>query len=183
MVLAETSGSAPVHAFALYAAGEAAAAEPDQGIGALTEAAGEAAAIGAAQVSQVARVALFAALVRTGHHDRAAPLAATLLGDVRRAGAWPQLWTTLRILAELQAATGHSHEAALLLAAADAHPSAPPATGDDIRRYASLRKALRIRLGDRIADRIGTAARGVSREQIADRAAAILGVPATCAPG
>jgi predicted ATPase/DNA-binding SARP family transcriptional activator len=182
VMLAETAGSAPVHAFALYAAGEAAVAEPDQGIAVLTEAAGEAAAIGAGQVSQVARVALFAALVRTGHHDRAAPLAAALLHDVRRAGAWPQLWTTLRILAELQAATGHPHEAALLLGAADAHPSAPPATGDDVRRYASLREALRTRLGDRISDRIRAAARGASREQIADRAAALLGGPATTAP-
>jgi predicted ATPase/DNA-binding SARP family transcriptional activator len=177
VMLANTTGSAPVHAFALYAAGEAAVAEPDQGISVLTGAADEAAAIGSAQVSQLARVALLAALVRTGHHHGAARLAATLLPGIRRAGAWPQLWTALRILAELLAATGQPHEAALLLAAADAHPSAPPAVGDDAYRYASLREALRSRLGSQIADRIQVAASGASREQIADRAAAMLTEP------
>ena len=174
LLLAETTGSAPVHAFASYAAGEAAVAQPDQGTDLLTAAAEEATAIGCAQVSQLARVALLAALVRTHHHDKAARLAATLLHDIRRAGAWPQLWTTVRIVAELQATIGHSHEATLLLAAADLHPSAPPATRDDIPRYASLRETLRTRLGTRAADRIRAAASSASREQIADRAIAIL---------
>ena len=80
----------------------------------------------------------------------------------------------MRIVAELQATIGHSHEATLLLAAADLHPSAPPATGDDIPRYASLRETLRTRLGTRAADRIRAAASSASREQIADRAIAIL---------
>ena len=174
LLLAETTRSAPVHALASYAAGEAAVAQPDQGTELLTAAAEQATAIGCAQVSQLAGVALLAALVRTHHHDQAARLAATLLHELRVAGAWPQLWTTVRIVAELQATTGHSHEAALLLAAADQHPSAPPATGDDIPRYTSLRATLRTRLGTSTADRIRAAASGASREQIADRAVAIL---------
>lgn len=177
MLLAETSGSGPIHAFASYAAGEAAVAQPDRGIELLTNAAREATTLGCAQVSQLARVALLAALVRTHRAQEATPLAATLLHDLRRAGAWPQLWTTVRILAELEATGNHPHEAALLLAAADLHPSAPSTTGDDVPRYASLREALQMRLGARTVDRIHTAARGASREQIADRAVAMLAGP------
>lgn|GEM_PF-3739329 len=172
--MADTAGSAPVHAFASYAAGEAAVAQDDQGIGLLTKAADEATSIGCAQVSQLARIALLAALVRTRHHDQATQLAMTLLHDVRRAAAWPQLWTTLRIVAELHAATSHNHEAALLLSAADLNPSSPPATGDDARRYVALRQELRNRLGSYTSDRIHAAAAGASREQIADRALATL---------
>ncbi len=179
LMLAETAGSAPVHAFALFAAGEAAVGQPDQGIDLLTEAAGEAASIGCAQVSQVARVALLAALVRTEHHDQAARLAGSLLPELRRARAWPQLWATVRILAELHAATGHRQEATLLLAAADAYPSAPPAAGNDAPRYTALREELQTRLGEQASDRIRAAAGGASREQIADRVAALLAGPRT----
>ncbi len=177
LTLADTTNSAPVHAFASYAAGEAAVAQPDQGIELLTQAADEATSIGCAQVSQLARIALLAALVRTQHHEQATRLAKTLLHEIRRAGAWPQLWTTLRIVAELHAATGHNHEAALLLSAADVHPSSPPAVGDDAPRYAALRKALRTRLGSYTSDRIHAAAADASREQVAARALAMLAGP------
>ncbi len=174
LILADTTRSAPVHAFASYAAGEAAVAQPDQGIALLTKAAEEATTIGCTHVSQLARVALLAALVRTHHREQAAHLATTLLHDIRRAGAWPQLWTTLRIVAELHAATGHPHEAALLLFAADVHPSSPPAAGDDVPRYAALREALHSRLGRYTSERIHAAATAAGREQIADRALAML---------
>lgn len=174
VMLAETARSAPVHAFASYAAGEAAVGDPDRGVALLTAAAEEAAATGTTQVSQVARVALLAALVRTGHHDRARQVATPLIPDIRAAGAWPQLWTTLRILAELMSLTGQHHDAALILAAAGSHPSAPPAAGDDVPRYALLGDTLRTRLGTRVFDQIQTAARMSSREEIADRALALL---------
>jgi predicted ATPase/DNA-binding SARP family transcriptional activator len=177
LALAEATGSAPVRAFASYAAGEAAIAQPDQGIELLTAAADEATSIGCTHVSQLARIALLAALIRTHHHDQATQLATTLLQEMRRAGVWPQLWTTLRIVAELHAATGHNHEAALLLSAADAHPSSPPAAGDDVPPYAAMREALRTRLGSYTSDRIHTAATSASREQIADRALAMLAGP------
>lgn len=182
VLLAETAGSAPIHAFASYAAGEAAVAEPGHGIELLAAAADEAAAVGADQVSHVAQVALFAALVRTGRVDRATTLAGTLLRDIRRVHAWPQIWTTLRILAEMYSATDHPHEAALLLTAAEHHPSAPPPAGDDVDRYASLRESLRTRLGERTSSQIMIAAREAGREQLVDRAIAMLSAPSSKSP-
>lgn len=82
-----------------------------------------------------------------------------LLHQLRRRGGWPQLWTSLRILAELLEAAGRPHDAALLLAAASADPSAPRITGDDIPRYRELQR--------RIAGQIGTDA----HQQLADQAA------------
>ncbi len=174
VMLAETAGSAPVHAFASYAAGEAAVADADRGIALLTAAAQEAARIPAAHVSQVARMALLAALVRSDDYDRARTVAATLIPDLRGAGAWPQVWTTLRILAEMLAGSDQPHDAALLLAATRSRPSAPPPMGEDIARYATLRDALRRRIGPPTFDRIDAAARASSCDEVADRALALV---------
>lgn len=168
---AQSSGAVSVHAFALYALGEAETGERKTEL--LAAAADKADLVGATHVGQVARVARLAALVRTGRHGEALDLVAPLLDSTRRAGAWPQMWTTMRILAELLAARERPHEAALLLAAADAADTAPPVTGDDVARYAELAAALRERLGDDTVTGIAGLARDLPRAQLAERARAI----------
>ncbi|WP_165966724.1 BTAD domain-containing putative transcriptional regulator, partial [Actinomadura sp. 7K507] len=134
---AETAGATAVHAFALYALGEAETGDRKTEL--LAAAADKADLAGATHVSQVARVAQLAALVRAARHDEALDLVAPILDAARRAGAWPQLWTTMRIFAELLAARDRPHEAALLLTGADAADTAPPATGPDMARYTALK--------------------------------------------
>jgi len=89
-------------------------------------------------VSAVARIALLSALTRLDRHSEALDLAGPLLHDELRTGSWPQLWTTLRILAELLVALDRDDTAALLLAAACAAPAAPALRGDDVERYRAL---------------------------------------------
>lgn len=173
VLLAETSGSAVARAFACYAAGEA-AADGTERTRLLGRAIELAELVGSAQIDTVARVALLAALARAGRYREASVLAADLVRDSRRAGAWPQFWTIVRVLAEIDAATSRPQEAALLLEAADTHPTAPPPMGDDVQRYARLRADLRARLGVRLADRIRAGAAGASAEQIADRVIGVL---------
>ena len=126
---ADACGSAPVQAFAAYAAGEAAVAEPDQAIASLRRAADQATATGCVQIAVLARIALLAALVRAGHHGAAGAMGDPLLAEVRRMAMWPQLCTIGRIVAELATATDRPQEAALLMAAAAAQPGSPPAHG------------------------------------------------------
>lgn len=169
------SGADASHAFARYAAGEVEArTDPGRGAELLAEAATEADRVGASQVSQVARVALFALLVRGGRHDDAADLGVRLLHDLRRMGVWPQLWTTLRVSAELLAATARQRDAAILLAAADAAASAPPLVGEDVDRYAALSAELRDQLGESVVDQINDLAVSLSRAQAVERAGAVL---------
>ena len=173
---AEATGAAVEHAFALYAAGEVAAyTDMDNGARLLGEAVVAADRAGAGYVSQIARLARLAALVRLNRHDEALALATPLVHDERRAGLWPQLWTTMRILAELLAAGARDQDAAFLLAAAEAAEAAPPLSGEDVRRYDRLDADLRDRLGDELVDRISVLARGVPRTQVLDRNLTILG--------
>lgn len=169
-----TSGAASV-AFARYAAGEVEArTDPDRGAELFAGAAAEAERVGAGQVDRVARVALLAVLVRTGRHEAAADLGRSLLVDLRRGAAWPQLWTTLRILAEQLAVTGRPADAAFLLGAAMAAPTAPPLVGQDVGRYADLEKALATQLGRRVVDRITQVAGSTPRAQVVARAEHLL---------
>jgi predicted ATPase/DNA-binding SARP family transcriptional activator len=172
----EAAGAAADHAFALYAAGEiAVTADMQDGVRILGEAAAAADRAGTGHVSRVARLAQLAALVRLARHDDALDLVIPLLHDEHRAGAWPQLWTTIRIVAELLAARGHDQDAMFLLAAADAAASAPPVTGDDVRRYQQLTSDLRKRLGAEPAAQIEALARGVPRAQVLHKTLTLLG--------
>ncbi|MEU8799570.1 BTAD domain-containing putative transcriptional regulator [Spirillospora sp. NPDC048819] len=168
---AETAGATAVHAFALYALGEAETGDRKTEL--LAAAAEKADLVGAAHVGQVARVARLAALVRDGRRHEALELVTPLLDGIRRAGAWPQLWTTMRIFAELLAAGDRSHEAALLLTGADAADTAPPAMGTDIARYTALKKTLRARLGEETVTGIAALSCDIPRSQLAERARAI----------
>ncbi len=172
MLLAESSGAASVQAFARYAAGEAALRSPDRGASLLAAAGEEAATIGARHVELVAGVALLAALVRDGRPDDAAVVATRTVRIARETGAWPQLWTCLRIVAELLAATGHPEQSAFLLCASERAADAPPPMGEDIPRYAALRRLLADELGGTQLERIREAASSAGCDPAAKRALA-----------
>ncbi|MFF0944852.1 BTAD domain-containing putative transcriptional regulator [Kocuria sp. CPCC 205300] len=168
---AERSGAASRVAFALYASGEVLLpADPEAAADVLREAARIADGVRAEQVSAVAKVALLSALTRTGRAAEALGLALTLLELQRRGGHWPQLWTTLRILAEIFAAAGRLEAAELVLAAAETSDSAPGLVGDDVERYRRLRATVREGLGADRAHRIATVARLLPRTEVLDRA-------------
>ncbi|MGN7227232.1 BTAD domain-containing putative transcriptional regulator [Dietzia maris] len=170
-------------AFASYAAGEVASrTDPDRGAELLAEAVAAADRVGAEQVGRVARIARFALLVRTGRHEQAAAVGAPLLDRLRRAGMWPQAWTIVRISAELLAARGRVHEAALLLTATAAAPGAPPLIGADVDGYGRLRESLVEQLGAGVVEQIATMASSVPRTQVVERAARALRQLADAAP-
>ncbi|WP_182347104.1 AfsR/SARP family transcriptional regulator [Tomitella gaofuii] len=165
------AGVMDAHAFALYARGEAEArTDPARGADTLGAAAEQAADCGAYQVNLMARVARLATLVRLGEHAAAVGSLVPLLHDERRSGAWPQVWKTVRSLAELCLAHGRDEDAAFFFAAADAAPSAPHIYREEIGRYAGFAHALRERLEPAVADVIEQLARGATRTAVVERA-------------
>ena len=128
------------------------------------------------QIAEVARIALISALVRLGRYDEALRVFPDLLHHLRRRGGWPQLWTSLRILAELLEALGRPQDAALLLASAGADPSAPPVTGDDVPRYRELHRRITSQIGTDAHQRLADQAEVLPRAQVLDRALAALAV-------
>lgn len=168
--LAEASGAPAVRAFALYVVGETVLArDSTEGLRIMQEAAVRARDAHAEQVCLVADVAALSGMVRCGDHDRAVGLAGRLLRRARLQGAWPQVRTTLRIVAELLAHT-RPEESVFLLVAADAGTGSQPITGADVPRYAELTDALGQRLGAGVVDRITVLARAASPTQVLDRA-------------
>ena len=170
---AQAAAAEAAHAFALYASAELeVVAEPERAAALLREAAARAVEIDAQHIAQVSRLALFAVLARTREHEEAIDLAAPLLHDIRRAGAWPQAWTTVRLVAELLLERDRLPEAALLLSAADQAPEAPPLIAADAAR--GLQDRLREALGAETTRGIAEVAAGLSRTQILDRTAALI---------
>ncbi len=184
LAASQAAGARAAHAFARYAAGELeSGSDPDRGAELFRAAVAGAEEIGAAQVSDVARLALFAVLVRQGRRDEALDLVRPLLDDLLRAGSWPQVWTALRITAELLVDADRPEDAALVLAAVDAAPGAPPLVGEDPGRYAALRATLQRRLGDDVLARIDRFAPGLRRTQVVDRAVTLIAELAEPAAG
>ena len=166
-------------AFATYTMGEVRLREDPAAAAEILElAVAQAEAGSTAQIAEVARIALVSALVRLGRHDQALRVFPELLHQLRRRGGWPQLWTSLRILAELLAELGRPRDAALLLASASADPSAPPVTGDDIPRYRELQRRIAGQIGTDAYRRLADQAALLPRVQVLDRALAALAVPA-----
>lgn len=179
-VASETPSGRPMLAFAHYAAAEVALACRDERASALYEAsAEEAGRTGFVRISQVARTNLVSSLVRRGEVSRARLLAGPLLEEIRRDGAWPQLWGAIRAMAELLLALGRPRHAALLLLAADQASSAPPPAGPQVPRLDALREALCDELGTTTYDAIGTLARDIPRVELFDRAVALARAIAT----
>ncbi|QDO88267.1 AfsR/SARP family transcriptional regulator [Ornithinimicrobium ciconiae] len=172
---AGAAGSDHTLAFARYAAGEVAArTDPERGVTLLRQAVKEADRVDAEQVSRVARVAIFALLVRGGRSEQAVILGLDLVVELRRLSAWAQIWTLLRMFAELLALLDRWSDAAFFLGAAAGAPSAPPPVGADIERYAVLQAALSTHLGDRVAEQIASLAAVTPRTQVLGRAERLL---------
>jgi len=94
----------------------------------------------------------------------------TLIDRWRATATWPQLWTTLRLVAELLADHGQAEVAALVLAAAERDPAAPDLTGDDRARHDALLARLHDRLGAAAADGIAAGAAALDRVAVLERA-------------
>jgi predicted ATPase/DNA-binding winged helix-turn-helix (wHTH) protein len=173
MAMAEASGSPPCIAFASYAAAEAvAAADYATGVPLLETAVREVDRAGADFSAGLAATALAAALTRLDRTAEALDVVGPLLERWLRLAAWPQLWTTMRILAELLVRNDRPEEAALLLAAAVRAPSAPAIAGTDIARYARLDHELRQRIDAQAYEKIATLAAFLPRTAVVDRARA-----------
>lgn len=173
--VAEAVGSTSYRAFARYAdAKVTAAADYAAGVPLLVAATRDAERAGAEFAGGLAAGALAAALTRLGRTAEARDVLGPLLKLWLRLAAWPQLWTTLRILAEWLARNDRCEEAALLLAAADQAPSAPAIAGTDTERYARLGEMLRERLGPETHQKIATLAAVLPRTHLVDRARAEL---------
>lgn len=173
---AEAAGSGAHRAFASHTAAEVAAGDDlPVAVPLLAEAARDADRVGARLPAGLATTALVAALTRLGRGTEALDLVEPLLERWLRLATWPQLWTTLRILAELLAEHDRPEPAALLLAAADRAPSAPAVTGEDADRYTRLAAAARARVGPRALERIDALAAVLPRAQVVDRARAAVG--------
>ena len=176
--LAAARDAGPVRAFATYTMGEVRLLEdPAAAAGIFQLAVSQAEAGRTAQVAEVARIALVSALVRLGRHDEALRVFPALLHQLRRRGGWPQLWTSLRILAELLEALGRPQDAALLLASASVDPSAPPVTGDDVSRYRELQRRITGQIGAGAHQRLADQAALLPRAQVLDRALAATARP------
>jgi hypothetical protein len=170
---AEAAGAEGSLAFATYVTGEIGLLDdPEAAVMVLREAAGQADRAGAVQVGSVARIALLSALTRLGRSGEALALVTPLLQDEHRMGRWPQLWTTVRVLAELLVKCDRNETAAFLLAAAEAAPSAPQLTGEDVERYRRLAERIGQRIGIDVVNRIAVLARALPRAQVIGRALA-----------
>jgi len=173
MAMAEASGSPPCIAFARYAAAEAVAvADYAMGVPLLETAVQDVDRAGAEFSAGLAATALATALIRLDRTAEALDVVGPLLERWLRLAAWPQLWTTMRLLAELLARNDRPEEAALLLAAADRAPSAPAIAGTDIDRYARLDHELRQRIDAQAYEKIATLAAFLPRTAVVDRARA-----------
>ncbi|GGN05933.1 putative ATPase/DNA-binding SARP family transcriptional activator [Actinoplanes campanulatus] len=89
----------------------------------------------------VARVARAAVLIRLGRTPEAIGACREVLAAVRAANMTAQVWTMIRLSAELLAGLGDTETAAALVAAADDDPMAPVVMGPDRDRMAGIRTA------------------------------------------
>ncbi|MCO8271121.1 hypothetical protein M1L60_11005 [Actinoplanes sp. TRM 88003] len=94
---------------------------------------------GLGYTANIARVARAAVLIRLGRPAEAVEACRRTIGQVRAAGMTAQLWTMLRLTAELLGSLGCDEPAAVLVAAADDDPYAPAVMGPDVERLARLR--------------------------------------------
>ena len=171
-IAAESEGLG-YQAFAAYVLGELwLLRDLEAAVAVLGAAAEQAEQSRASHVVTVARIALLSARTRLGREDEALSDLPGLLHELRRAGNWPQLWTTLRIGAELPVGVGEAETAALVLAAAEVAPSAPAVAGADVARYRALTGRIRNRIGGPAAYRVAALAEALPRAQIVERALA-----------
>ena len=180
--LADVSDSVTYRAFGTYMAAEHCllVGDVDRATEELVQASELAWSVGARFVWGIASTVLASILVRYHPPAAARRHLPTLIERWRGTATWPQLWTTLRLVAESIHAGGRADVALLVLAAADSDPAAPTVVGADAERLGRLRSALESELGP-AADGIVAAAAVVDRAVVLDRAIAALsdGVSAT----
>ena len=122
-------------AFVAYVEGELrATSAPAEAVPFYVDAIAEAARVGCTFVEGVARVSLASTRARIGDVRGAAEGFGYLIASWRRTGQDTQLWTTARNAADLLAAAGRTHIAALLLVCADNAPGAA-AVDEEIARF------------------------------------------------
>ncbi|HET6529933.1 MAG TPA: BTAD domain-containing putative transcriptional regulator [Actinoplanes sp.] len=92
-------------------------------------------------IANVAKIGRAAVLIRLGRSADAVAACREALEAVRLAGMTAQIWTSLRLAAELLAGLGRAAPAAAIVAAADAAPLAPTVMGADLDRQARIRRA------------------------------------------
>jgi tetratricopeptide (TPR) repeat protein len=97
-----------------------------------------------AYTGNITRVARAAVLIRLGRRDEAISACREAVAAVRDAGMTAQVWTVLRLTAELLGDLGEAQAAAVIVAAADASPYAPVVMGPDRERIARLRAGVAV---------------------------------------
>ncbi|WP_203987225.1 BTAD domain-containing putative transcriptional regulator [Virgisporangium aurantiacum] len=134
--------------FVAYTYAEFAAdTDPDRALDLFARAYRQSAAIGQRYDMEVAAIGRMAVLIRSGRGAEAARACRASVDRLRTSGMWPQLWTALRLTAELLVALGDLTTAASLLAAAERDPLAPAVVGPDRTRQAALWAAVERGLG------------------------------------
>jgi predicted ATPase/DNA-binding SARP family transcriptional activator len=125
--------------FVAYTRGElAAAADPPLALTHFEQAWQQCDRQGHTYAREVAGVGRASVLIRLGRHADAVAACRKLLENLRAMGMWPQVWTVLRLTAELLVSLDDPEPAAILLAAADSDRLAPPVLGADRDRQARL---------------------------------------------
>jgi predicted ATPase/DNA-binding SARP family transcriptional activator len=174
--IADTVDSDTYRAFADYMRGEIdlASGRLESATSHLRTATEKAWNVGASFIWGIAATVLAAVLVRHRPVDEARRYLPVLLDRWRRTATWTQLWTTLRLVAELLADHDDANVAALVLLAAERDPAAPQLIGDDRDRSAKLAIRLREQLGEARYEGIATAVAEFERVDVLERALAAL---------
>jgi hypothetical protein len=94
--------------------------------------------MGQTYIVNIAGIGRAAVLIRLRRHAAAVAACRDLIGAVRSAGMTAQVWTILRLSAELLAGLGDLATAAAVLTAADQQPVAPVVMGPDRERHAGI---------------------------------------------
>jgi hypothetical protein len=100
-----------------------------------------------------------------------------LLERWRRTATWPQLWTTLRLVAEHLAATDDPHTALVVFEASELDAAAPRLSEADARVHRALRARIRAEVGPATVSGIATGAATIDRSAVVERAQAALRRP------
>jgi predicted ATPase/DNA-binding SARP family transcriptional activator len=147
--LAAEVAAPSIRGWAAYLRGERLAQEqPKAALDDLTSAVGLAEQVDDRFLAGAARHALMTTTQRAGNVAHDLTSLAVLVDYWHTAGAWTQLWITIRAVVEALSRQGRHHDAALLLGAESASRRAPPAFGADAERMAAAMTAARDSLGD-----------------------------------
>jgi hypothetical protein len=163
-----------VDGFIDYTHGEfAAQTDPHRALDLLDRAHRQSIAVGQRYDSEIAAIGRMAVLIRLGRGREAATACRASIGRLRTSGMWPQLWTALRLTAELLGGLGGPGDhatAALLLAAAEHDPVAPAVAGADVDRRDALWAAAEAALGPDGLAEVRSRAAGLKRSAVAEHA-------------